>query len=459
MKCKHLIIVFAVVLLGSSSLQAQRVVADRIIAQVGDKIILHSDIVNAIADYKRQGAEAQLPPNPECAFLEGQLIQKALVLQAQKDSLTVSEDELEALLDNQVRGFIQMYGSKEVLEEVAGKSVYQLKEDFREPFRERKLADQMRGKILDNVRVTPTEVRNYFAKIPKDSLPFYESELEVSQVVIYPKANKDVDEYVVKELYDMKRQVEGGQKKFDQLAKLYTEDPGSKENGGQYSINRNEKTWDPTFLAAAFKLKEGQVSPVIKTKFGYHIIQMVSRAGDDAVIRHILRIPTVTDIEIAEGKAKLDSVRRKIIAGSLSFNEAVNKYSDDESSKFNGGAITARDGSSYITIDQLDKDLVGVLNTQHLKVGEVSQPSEFTDDKGRKAVRLVTLKSRSEPHRENLKDDYNKIAQRTTEEKKNDILQRWFSTHMNDFYIYINKEYGACNNLNPWLKAASTANK
>ncbi|MDB5231012.1 MAG: peptidylprolyl isomerase, partial [Chitinophagaceae bacterium] len=410
MKLKYVFVVCVATFFSSASLQAQRVVADRIIAQVGDKIILHSDIVNAIADYKRQGAEAQLPPNPECAFLEGQLIQKALVLQAQKDSLTVSEDELDALLDNQIRGFIQMYGSKEVLEDVAGKSVYQLKEDFREPFRERKLAEQMRGKILDNVRVTPTEVKNYFSKIPKDSLPFYESELEVSQVVVYPKANKDVDEYVVKELYDMKRQVESGQKKFEQLAKLYTEDPSSKESGGQYNINRNEKSWDPTFLSAAFKLKEGQVSPVIKSKFGYHIIQMVSRAGDDAVVRHILRIPTVTEIEIGEGKAKLDSIRSKIIAGNISFNEAVNKYSDDENSKFNGGAITGRDGSSYITIDQLDKDLVGVLNNQHLKTGEISQPAEYTDERGRKAVRLITLKSRSEPHRENLKDDYNKIA-------------------------------------------------
>jgi peptidyl-prolyl cis-trans isomerase SurA len=436
---------------------AQKVVGDKIIAKIGDKIILHSDIQNAISDYKRQGAEAQLPPNPECVFLEGQLIQKALVIQAQKDSLTVTEEELDALLDNQIRGFIGQYGSKEVLEEIAGKSVYQLKEDFREPYRERKLADQMRGKVIENIKITPTEVKAYFEKIPKDSLPFYESEIEVSQVVVYPKANKDIEELVVKQLYDMKRQVESGEKKFDQLAKLYTEDPGSKETGGQYSINRNEKVFDPVFVAAAFKLKEGQVSPVVKTKFGYHILQMVSRAGDDAVVRHILKIPPVTEDEISDAKKKLDSVRSKIVAGNISFAEAVNKFSDDESSKFNGGAFTARDGSTYITIDELDKDLVGVLST--MKVGDISQPIAFTDPTGRRAVRLAILKSRTEPHRENLKDDYNRVSQRALDIKKQEHLEKWFRSHIPNYYVQIDKDFNACPTLGPWLQASATANK
>src|SRR6476469_1636249 len=411
------ILAFAVISFFTANAQSQKVVGDKIIAKIGDKIILYSDIQNAIADAKRQGAEAQLPPNPECVLLEGQLVQKALVLQAQRDSLSVPDDELDALLDNQVRGFIREYGSKEILEEVAGKSVYQIKEDFREPFRERKLADQMRGKIVENLKITPTEVKAYYDKVPKDSLAFYESEIEVSQIINYPKANKDVEELVIKQLYDMKRQVESGQKKFDQLAKLYTDDPGSKESGGQYSLNRNDKnTWDPTFLSAAFKLKEGQISPVIKSKFGYHIIQMVSRAGDDAVVRHILKIPDVTEDEINDSKKKLDSVRSKIVSGTMSFGEAVNKYSEEESSKFNGGAIAnQRDGSNYLTIDELDKSIVVALKA--MKPGEISQPISYVDERGKKAVRLVILKSRSEPNRENLKDDYNKVADRALKEK------------------------------------------
>ena len=429
--------------------QPRRVVADKIVAQVGDKIILRSDVFNAVADMRRQGA--QLPEDAECALIEAQLIQKGLVLQAEKDSLVVGDEEIEASLDNRIRGFIQQYGSREILEEVAGKTIFQLKEDFREPFREQNLADQMRRKIVENVKITPTEVREHFESIPKDSLPFYESELEVSQIVSYPKANRDVESYVTRELNDFKRQVESGAKSFDQLARQYTDDPGSKETGGQYSLNRNDKIWDPTFLAAAFKLKEGQISPVIKTKFGLHIIQLVSRAGDDAIVRHILKIPPVTDQEVKESIIKLDSVQNKLVAGTLSFGEAVNKYSDDEGSKFNGGQIQARDGSNYVTIDQMDKDMVIAL--QKMKLGEFSEPMAFTDERGKKGVRIIHLKSRTEPHRESLKDDYSKIAARALELKKNDTLEKWFQSHIPNFYVQIDKEFQQCDTVKEWVKS------
>lgn len=427
-------------------LNPKKVVADKIVAQVGDKIILRSDIYNSIQDAQRQGAT--LPPNPECVLVERALIEKALVLQAEKDSLPVSDEELEASLDNQIRGFVMQYGSKEVLEEVAGKSVFQLKEDFRQPFRERMQADQMRKKIIENVKMTPNEVRAHYDLIPKDSLPFYESELEVSEIVVYPKANREVESYVTRELNDWKKQVEDGSKKFDQLAKSYTEDPGSKESGGQYNINRNDKIWDPAFLSAAFKLKEGQVSQVVKSKFGLHIIQMVSRSGDDAVIRHILRIPPVTDAEVKESIDLLDSVRSRLISGKIGFGEAVNRYSEDEASKFSGGRRQGRDGSSFVTIDQLDKDMV--LAIQKLKVGEYSQPIPFADERGKKAVRLVYLQTRTEPHRENLKDDYSKISQRALEDKRNGVLEKWFQSHIPTYYITIDKDFSGCENVKEW---------
>lgn len=436
------------------SAQPKKVIADKIVAQVGDKIVLRSDIYNSIQDAQRQGTP--LPPNPECVLVERALIEKALVLQAEKDSLPVSDEELEASLDNQIRGFVGQYGSKEVLEEVAGKSVYQLKEDFRQPFRERMQADQMRKKIVENVKITPNEVRAYYDEIPKDSLSFYESELEVSEIVLYPKANREVESYVTRELNEWKKQVEEGSKKFEQLAQSYTEDPGSKESGGQYNINRNDKIWDPTFLAAAFKLKEGQVSQVVKSKFGLHLIQMVSRSGDDAVIRHILRIPPVTDAEVKESIDILDSVRSKLTAGTISFGEAVNRYSEDEGSKFSGGRRQGRDGSSFVTIDQLDKDMV--LAIQKLKVGEYSQPIPFTDERGKKAVRLVYLQTRTEPHRENLTDDYSKISQRALEEKKNDVLEKWFQSHIPSYYIVIDKDFSGCENVKEWSSNAVANN-
>lgn len=435
--------------------QDQKVIADKIIAQIGNRIILKSDIDNAILDTKRQDPDAQLPANADCLFLQGQLIQKTLVLQAEKDSLLVEDDELEALLDNRIRYFISMYGSQDVLEQVAGRSVYEIKEDLRGPLKERTLAEKMQNKILENVKITPAEVQTYFNKIPKDSLRFYESELDVSQIVLYPKANKEVEDYVASRLNDMKKQVESGQKKFDALAKLYSEDPGSKDNGGQYSVNRGDKSMDPTFLAAAFKLKEGQISPVIKSKFGLHIIQMVSRAGDDAVIRHILMIPPVTDAEIKQSSQKLDSVRTLIKNGTVSFAAAVNKFTEDDNGRLTGGHIISPNGSMYVTIDQLDKDAVVAL--KNLNPGDMSTPQTFTDERNRKAVRIIYLKTRSEPHRENLKDDYDKIAARALGEKKQQALEKWFKDHIADYYITVDKSYTGCSDIiGDWLKASNS---
>jgi peptidyl-prolyl cis-trans isomerase SurA len=453
------VVLFSVVgvLYNNAAAQSKKVVADKIVGQVGDKIILRSDIENSIADLKRQaqGQENVVIPTA-CQILEGQLIQKALVLQGQKDSLKISEDDIDAALDNRIRGAIQQYGSKDLLEEIAGKTIYQLKEDFREAFRDQKLAEEMQKKIVGNVKITPNEVRAYYAKIPKDSLPFYESEVEISQVVVIPKANKDVEEYVAKQMLDYKRQVESGKQKFEQLVKLYSEDPGSKDAGGQYTLNRNEKTWDPAFLSASFRLKEGQISPVVKSKFGLHIIQLVSRSGDEAVVRHILRIPPVTEDEIKETTVKLDSIKKALVAGSLSFNEAVSKFSDDENSKFSAGSVAGPNGSVFLTIDMLDKDMVVAL--KNLKPGQYSAPQVYTDERSRKAVRLIYLKRRTEPHRENLLDDYNRIAQRAIEEKKSAALEKWFKDHIPTYYVSIDKDYAGCDGLNDWKAAAAKAN-
>jgi peptidyl-prolyl cis-trans isomerase SurA len=280
--------------------------------------------------------------------------------------------------------------------------------------------------------------------------------LEVSEIVVYPKANREVESYVTRELNDWKKQVEDGTKKFEQLAKSYTEDPGSKESGGQYSINKNDKFWDPAFISAAFKLKEGQVSQVVKSKFGLHLIQMVSRSGDDAVIRHILRIPPVTDEEVKEAVTRLDSIRSKIVSGSLGFGEAVNKYSEDEGSKFSGGRKQGRDGSSFVTIDQLDKDMVVAI--KNLQPGEYSKPIPFADERGKKAVRLVYLQTRTAPHRENIKDDYSKISQRALEQKKNEVLERWFRSHIPNYYITIDKEFAGCSSVKDWIGNAVANN-
>ncbi|HMK26438.1 MAG TPA: peptidylprolyl isomerase [Chitinophagaceae bacterium] len=413
--------------------QSAKVVADKIAGIVGDRIILQSDIKNSIADIQRQGGT--IPDNAECLIMEQALVSKVLMLQAEKDSLPVTDEEVEAELDQKIRYYINQLGSQEALEEVAGKTIYQIKDDARESVKEQKLAAVMQRKIVDNVRITPNEVKAFFDKIPKDSLPFYESELEICQIIVYPKASRDLEQYIIEEMNTYKKQLETKVTDFCTLAKKVSEDPGSKERCGQYQLNRNEKTWDPVFMSTAFRLKEGEISAPVKTKFGYHIIQMVQRNGDDAVIRHILRIPPVTEAEIGIAINKLDTVRSKIIAGTISFNAAATKYSDDESAKFAGPCVTNRDGSTRVTIDLLDKDMVVMLGK--MKVGDFSQPTAYTDETGKQGARIVYLKSRSEPHRLNLHDDYSKISQFALEEKKGKTLDNWLKAKIPTYYIMV----------------------
>lgn len=434
--------------------QPQKVVADKIVGIVGDKIILRSDVYNEILDKQRRNEP--VPENAVCMVMDQILIIKALTLQAEKDSIIVGDEEIEALLDNQIRGFINMYGSKEALEEIAGRSIYQIKEDFRQSKKEMKLAERMRDRVVENVKITPQEAKIYWDKIPKDSLAFYESEVEIGEIVGYPKASRDFERLSQDELIDYKKQIESGTTRIETLASLYSDDPGVKQNGGQYTINRTEKSWDPSFVQNAFRLKEGQVSPVFKSKFGYHIIQMVTRAGDDAVVRHILRIPKITAVETNEAIAKLDTVRAKLIAGTLSFGEASIRYGEDANSKFTGGLKQGQNGT-YLTIDQLDKDLVLMLDK--MKVGEYSRPVPFLDEQQKAGVRIVYLKSRTEPHRENLKDDYNRISQRAVEMKKQLALEKWFASKIPSYYIMMDEEFSNCSNLATWWKYAVQASQ
>ena len=434
--------------------QGKKVVADKIIASIGDKIILKSDIDNAIYDFERQGKE--IPPNTACLLLEQALGLKALVVQAERDSVPLDESEVEGALDQRIRYFTSMYGSKEMLEQIAQKSVFQLKEDLRPSIADQISAKNIRAKIVQNVRITPKEVQEYFDSIPPDQLPFYESELEIGEIVIYPKPGRDLETYAMDQLKEYKKQVEEGSKRFEVLASLYTDDPGSKQSGGLYEVNRNEKQWDPIFLAKAFTLKDGQVSSVFKGKHGYHIIQMVSRRGDDATIRHILKIPQVSSIEINHAIEKLDSVRNLLVEGKIQFGEAVSKYSEDDNSKFTGGRLTGPEGSTVVTIDQLDKDLVLMLNS--LKIGEYSKASEFTDMAGKKGVRIVNIVSKTEPHRENMREDYDRISQRALEEKREETLDQWFHKILPTFYIKISPEYKTCPEMEKWSPVVMAAN-
>ncbi len=455
MKKKYILFLFLFVVSISYAQQPVKVVADKIVGIVGDRIILHSDIQNTISDAVRNGTP--VPENAHCSLLEQALISKVLMLQAEKDSLPITEEEVEADLDNRIRRYINMYGSQEALEEIAGKTLYQIKEDARNVVREQKMAEAMQRKIVENVRITPNEVKAYYDRIPKDSLPFFESELEIGQIVLYPKASRELEKYIIDELNRYKTQVEAKLTSFEQLAKRYSEDPGSKERGGQYQVNRNDKTWDPNFLAACFRLKnEGDVIGPVKSKFGYHLIQLEQRIGDEAVVRHILRIAPITDDEIKIATQKIDSIRAKVLSGIIGFGSAATRYSEDEQAKFSGPYFLNRDGAPSVTIDMLDKELVAMLGK--LTVGEYSQPVTF-EENGKKGVRFVHYKSRSEPHRLNLKDDFSKISQQALEEKKQKVLEKWMTNKIPSYYIMIDEEIKNCTQLEKWAVASFNKSK
>ncbi len=426
--------------------QSMKVVADKVVAVVGDRIILYSDIVNSIADARRSGTE--VPPNAACMLMEQAIVSKVLMLQAQKDSLPVTDEEVEAELDQRIRYFINQVGSEEALTEVAGRSIYQIKDDARESVRERKLAEAMQRKIVENVRITPNEVKAFFDKIPADSLPFFESELEIAQIVLYPKASRDLEQYIITEMNNYKRQIESGATTFEALAKKVSEDPGSRDRGGLYEVNRNDKgMWDPVFLSTVFRLKKGEISsPVKSNKFGFFLIKMEERKGDKAIVRMILRVPPVTQTEIQEGIVRLDSIRTSIVESRSSFNEAAYKFSDDESVKFSGAYLLNREGSPYVTIDYLDKEMVGLIGK--MNVGDISQPAAFTNEQGKKGVRIIYLKSRSEPHRMNLRDDYSRISNEALEQKKAEALNKWITARIPTYYIMVDKSSATeCPNL------------
>lgn len=412
--------------------QPQKGVADKIIAIVGDHIILQSEIQTSIKDILRYGGEVS--DSTSCYLTEQALILKILMLQAQKDSLIITDDEVEAELDQRIGYFMKSLGTERAVEEACGKTIYKLKDDVRKIIRERKLAEAMQQKILENVKITPGEVRTFFDRTPKDNLPFYESELEIGQIILCPRPSLDMDRYTYNETYRYKKQVENAVTSFAQLARKESEDMDSKERGGLHELTRNDKSWDPALLAAIFKLTAGEISIPIRTKHGFHLVQMIEKDGDKAVIRQILIIPPVADADIDQAVKHLEAVRSKIISGTMGFNEAAITYGENElvnSSVY----IFNRYGSPYVTINQLDKEMAATVS--NMKAGDISQPVIFRSEQGQKQVRLVYLKSRTEPHRMNLKDDYSKIAQMALEEKKGIELNTWIQTKIPLFYIMV----------------------
>lgn len=428
---------------------AQNKNADKIVAVLGENIILSSDIEGQHAQYIAQGYKDD--GALRCQILEALLAQKMLQNQAKVDSLEISEQQVEDELNRRVKYFISQIGSQEKLEQFIGKSVLEFKDELREDVRAVIMAQNMQQEITRKVTVTPNEIKKFYEEIPRDSLPYFNKEVQVGVIVKKPEISARAKQEAKDKLEALRARVAAGED-FATLAILYSQD-GSAKNGGELGfVGRGELV--KAFEAVAFKLKPGELSSIVETEFGFHIVQLVERRGEQVNVRHILIKVNYDYTDIMKAKSFLDSVYTLILTEKMTFDEAALKFSDDESTKNNGGMmLNPQDGSTKIPSDQVDPSIYFQL--ENIKVGEVSAPSAYKTATGEQAYRIIKYVSKTEPHQANLKDDYQKIQQAALTNKQNKEIEKWFSSRRKETYIRINDEFKDCEKLQPWINESA----
>ncbi len=432
--------------------EAQPKLIDKIAGIVGDNIILLSDV--EIQYQQMLAQDPTLSADVKCQLLDQLMAQKMYLTQAMVDSIEITEEEVETELDRRLRYFMQLIGSKEKLEEYYGKSILEIKDEFREEIREQLLSQSMESRVFKDLKVTPAEVRTFFNEIPEDSLPYFNAEVEVGQIVVFPEVAREQRKLALEKIEDLRKRVIEGED-FETLALIYSEDPGSAAEGGDVGfIERGETAAE--FEAAAFNLEKDEVSEVVETIFGFHVLQLIERKGERAHIRHILVKPQITSYDLEFSADLLDSVRALIIAKTTTFGQAAEKFSEDESSKNNGGILTNPEtGGGSFELDQLERSLF--LTVEKMDVGEVSQPMLFKTPTEENAYRIVYLQSRTEPHKASLEEDYNKIQAAALASKQAKALKVWFSKKSQNTYIFVDDEHSDCPELNKWKKHDESA--
>jgi len=445
---KNKIFIFLIILFFATSLKSQDKVIDQVVAIVGGNIVKLSDIETQYNQLKAQG---NLNPveNTRCNILENILFNKLMLNQAKLDSIVVGDEQVESELDRRLRYYISQFGSKDKFEEFYKKSTLEFKDEFRDIIRSQMLVQMMEGQITENVKVTPNDVRKFYNEIPKDSIPLIDAEYEIGQIVRQPEISKSEMEVVKQRLEDLRQRILKGEK-FASLAVLYSEDPGSATKGGELGLFGRGEMF-PEFEAAAFNLKQAdEVSKVIKTKAGYHILQLIERRGEYVNVRHILMMPKVSPYELLKAKNYLDSVYQVIKDSSMVFETAALKFSDDPGKNNGGLIINPNSGNSKFAADDVDPSVFFVVDK--LKVGEISKPVVMKDADGKQAYRLVYLKTRTTAHRANLKEDYDKIQNAALEAAKSKEVKKWINEKIAKTYIKIFDDYKNCKFENNWIK-------
>ena len=417
---------------------AQPLVIDRVIGVIGDFNILQSDIEQEYLQMKATGQ--RLDPSIRCDIYNMFIERKLLMNQAKIDSVEVGPDMVELSMQQRLDYFISQFGSEQEMEEYFGRSIFDIKDDLREAIQEQMITDQVRRSIIEDVTTTPSDVKNFYRSMNPDSIPYINTTVELEQIVTYPNYSEEAVYEVKERLLELRKRVQEGED-FGTLAVLYSEAPEAARRGEIGFMMRSQL--DKAYADAAWALKPGQVSKIVESSFGYHIIQMIERRGDRINTRHILMNPKADANAMQKAIAKLDSLKTVIEADSISFDWAAKYYSEDEKTSVNGGlVVNPQSNASSFELDELPtKDYYTIRN---MEVGDVSEPFESTDHNHKVCYKILYLKSRTEPHRANLKQDYMLLQNMALAEKNNEVMNAWYEEKKQSTYISIDPAFRDC---------------
>lgn len=431
-------------------LAAQKNVVDKIIAVVGDEIILKSDIENEYLQEQGRGLMSA-SSDYKAELLEQRLMQKLLLAQSKVDSISVSETEVESEITSRIEYMVADIGSIERLESFFGKPMEEIKNDMRTPMREQLIANRMQQHIVEKIRVTPSEVKAYFKKLPKDSLPDMPDKYEIQQIMLKPNVSDAEKERLRTRLREFREMILNGEKTFNTLAVLYSEDLVSASRGGEMDYTPRTRLV-PEFAEAAFNLKPGKVSKIVETEYGFHIIQLIDRQGDKIKVRHILLQPKISDVEKQEAVNRLDTIRQYINEGKMTFEEAAFYFSTDKQTKFNGGLFAdPQTSDSKISRADVPGEMGRVIT--RMKTGDVSAPFIDRSMSGQEEFKIIKLKAFYPQHKANLDNDWMNFEVMLKKEKQYERLEKWIKEKQANTYIHIDENYKSSDfRYDGWVK-------
>ncbi len=433
-------------LLVSTSSLAQ-VTADGIVAVVGANIILKSEVEDRHVNYVRQGFMENTEKD-KCEAFEELLFEKLMVHRAEIDSVVVSEEEVEGTIEQRMAMLTQQMGSEERVEEYYNKSMPELKEMLQPIVYESLIAQRMQQTITKNVEVTPSEVRAFYNNMSVDSIPLINEQVEISELVVYPVVDSAAKAEAIDKLNELRERIEKGSS-FSSMAVLYSEDPGSAKKGGEYKgIKRGQFVKE--FEAVAFNLRRGEISKPFRTEYGFHIVQLMQRRGEELDVRHILIRPKISDESLERTKSNLDSIRDLIAEGLITFEGAVERFSEDDETKFNRGLkVNPQTGDPRWEVGDLQRDLFVLV--EKLDEGDLSKATFFRTRDGKEGFRIIKVHRKVEPHRANLKEDYQFIKRMASQQKTEKRMNEWVQRNIDRTYIKVNTEIYNCDFRNSWI--------